>query len=100
MKVYNESGCSSAKSILEQENRYYPVGDTYEPGDHYPANGDWVYYRDTSKPVDPSRPADHVGYVLGTQTGNMLATIERPTGAVTRYRSSWCRSAARQPDRP
>ena len=76
--VYDISGCSSAIKALG--DRYHPVGDTVQPGDYTPTLGDWVYYRDISKPENPDKPADHVGFILGsTSTG--FNTVEANRGA-------------------
>lgn len=75
--VYDVSGCSSATRALG--DRYHPVGDTVQPGDYAPTFGDWVYYKDTSKPEDPDKPADHVGYILGSPSTG-FNTVEANRG--------------------
>lgn len=79
--VYDISGCSSA--INELGDRFHPVGDTYQPDDYYPLCGDWIYYKNIDLPEDPDKPADHVGFVVGTSTGGNINTIEANRGGDT-----------------
>ena len=82
--VYDISGCSSAIKALG--DRYHPVGDTVQPGDYTPTLGDWVYYRDISKPENPDKPADHVGFILGsTSTGFNTVEANRGADVVQRF---------------